>query len=721
MSNLKTYKNLTDKLSGYLSPESLKLIDKAYKFAKKAHEGQLRLSKDKYITHPINVAYILAELQQDPNSIAAALLHDTIEDCTVPRETLIKEFGEEITNLVDGVTKLGRITFESEEAEQAENFRKMFMAMGKDIRVIIIKLADRLHNMRTLEHLDKKRQQRIAHETREIFAPLAHRLGMWSMKWELEDLCFYFLQPEEFQHIKKLVTDKRIFRENYVETFRIKMEELIQSVDLKAKISGRPKHFFSIYKKLEKQQIPFDELYDTLGIRIIVDNVKECYQVLGVIHSAYIPINGRIKDYIAMPKSNMYQSLHTTVIGPEGKPVEIQIRTPQMHQIAEYGIAAHWQYKEGEKHKHDAEFAWLREMIEQQSETEAPKDFLQNLKLDLFVDEVFVFTPKGDVYILPHGATPLDFAYKIHTEVGHRFIGAKVNNHIVPIDHKLKSGDQLEILTSNKPNPKSDWLTIVATSHAKTKIRQWFRKQDSSENILKGKEKLEKALQALKLQPKETLTNDLLDELKRKHQVNKFEDVFLLITYGDISIREIIHAIERLKPQKEDDIPLELEQPKPSAKPGTPGNIKVLGENNVMVRMAKCCNALPGDPITGFITIGSGISVHRSDCNQILCLKEKDKARIIQVEWNLSNESGSQLYPASVEIEAFDRLGLLRDIISLITDAKTNIRDIKSRPSATEGIVLIMIIVDIKDRQELLHLKTILKNISDVISVRRTM
>ncbi|MSR88496.1 MAG: bifunctional (p)ppGpp synthetase/guanosine-3',5'-bis(diphosphate) 3'-pyrophosphohydrolase [Candidatus Margulisbacteria bacterium] len=714
--------SLIEKCTVYLSPEDLKTIERAYVFAEVAHQDQSRHSGIPYITHPVLVASILAELRQDVATICAGLLHDTIEDTVVDQKGLTKEFGADVCQLVSGVTKLGKIYFGSKEEQQAENFRKLFLAMANDVRVVIIKLADRLHNMRTLKSLPQHKQERIAIETREIFAPLAHRMGIWSLKWELEDLCFFYLEPNEFQEIKRLVASHRSTREQYLLGFINHMQTLCDDLKIPVKISGRPKHFYSIYQKLKKQHIAFEDLYDTLGVRIMVNTVGDCYQVLGIIHSAYKPISGRIKDYIAVPKSNMYQSLHTTVIGPEGNPVEAQIRTMEMHQVAENGIAAHWQYKGGapQRGKQQGDFSWLREIIDLQQDVKAPRDFLQELKLDLFIDEVFVFTPLGDLYTLPKGATPIDFAYRIHTEVGHCCVGAKINGAITTLDQVLRSGDRVEILTTKQGHPKLDWLDFAKTSQSKNRIKQWFRRQATTENLQLGRKKLEKALILAGYSPKETLTANYLDKLKSHFAIERYEDLFLHIAHGDVQAREVITFLNKLRhPEGESsalkhDIPLSS---KSSKSDSDDLGIRVLGEEHISVRIAKCCHPLPGDDIMGFITLGSGISVHRKDCRHMrYSIDETTKSRIIEVSWDPRKKI---LYPVTLSVEGFDRTGILQDILQKIADRKAAIRKVETALSPNGGGMSATIVLDIPDLAYLKRIMTALNSISDVISVRR--
>ena len=714
-----TLQELQTRVRHYMSEASVQLIARAYEFAKDAHEGQVRMSGDPFIQHPLEVAYILADLEQDPQTVSAALLHDTIEDSGITPAQMTKVFGADICQLVEGVTKLGRISFQSKEEEQAENFRKMFLAMAKDLRVVIIKLADRLHNMRTLKYMAPAKQVTIARETREIFSPLAHRLGMWSLKWELEDLAFYYLQPEEFQRIKKLVASRRDERENYVDQLLASLKTYIEDeAKIPAKISGRPKHFYSIYKKLASQNLSFDELYDTLGIRIIVASLRECYEVLGLVHTRYRPLSGRFKDYIAMPKTNMYQSLHTTVIGPEGKPVEIQIRTRDMHSVAESGIAAHWRYKEGSSRANfDGDFAWLRQILESEKERSTPSDFLQNLKLDLFIDEVFVFTPKGDVQVLPKGSTPLDFAYKIHTEIGHRTVGAKVNSQIVPLGYVLQSGDRLEILTTKVPYPKMDWLRFVHTRHAKAKIKQWFKKQGQQKNIEKGREKLEKLVVFLGYLPKEVLQRDVVDKLVAGLHLTREEDLYLQIAEGELGPRAIEAVLSGLLSKVVQVAPLSPPAMKPQSRPKKGLPLMVMGESGVMASLAKCCGPVAGEAIVGYVTVGYGVSVHRADCKNVLGLPVADHGRLVAVEW-VKEELG-YVFSATLQVEAFDRIGILQDIIHKITDNKLNIEEVKTKTYKTGGRMRATVVVNVTGQDQLQKLKSALSQVGDVYAVKR--
>jgi GTP pyrophosphokinase len=703
----------------YLNDENWELIERAYHYAKMAHDGQTRVSGEPYITHPLAVATILAKLNQDTNSLCAGLLHDTLEDCNVSAEDLQKEFNADIVRLVEGVTKLGTIKFQSKEEEQAENFRKMFLAMAKDVRVVIIKLADRLHNMQTIRHLSPERQRKIAVETREIFSPLAHRMGMWKLKWQLEDLAFSVLQPDEFNTIKELVSSRREVRETYVHSLIDLVKQKLESAGINAIVKGRPKHFYSIYKKLESQNISYLDLYDTLGIRIIVDSVRECYEVLGIIHSGFKPINGRFKDYIAMPKSNRYQSLHTTVIGPEGKPVEIQIRSQEMHHVAEYGIAAHWNYKEGKLSSELDQWAlWLRQLITTHSDDAAPTEYLQDLKFDLFIDEIFVFTPKGDVIILPKGATPIDFAYRVHTEVGHSCTGAKVNSHMVALYYDLNSGDRVEIFTGKKANPKLDWLNFVVSRQARSRIKQWFRRKSKEENKEKGQKLLEKSLVSEGYTMDDFLVDSIQEILVKRFKVGGVEDIFVLIAQGDLSAKDVAETYtSTIKPEKPiANVPEILQfSPKQFKKSSNEG-IRIMGESNIGVNIARCCSPIPGDAIIGFITKGSGVTVHRTDCPHILNLSKENKVRLIEASWDKHRLDKD--YRGVIQIEGFERPGLVQEIIAQISATNTNIREVKT--SFSKSQLKISIGLDIKDVDHFMRLKKHIEQISDIFSVRRS-
>jgi GTP pyrophosphokinase len=651
---MNSLEDLLAKIKSYNPDADLAIVKKAYDFAAAAHQHHKRLSGEDYISHPLAVALILADLEQDPFTIAASLMHDVVEDSGVKREEIDAKFGPEIGKLVEGVTKLSQLTFVSREIRQAENFRKMFIAMGEDFRIIVIKLADRLHNMRTLKYLTPASQKETALETKEIFAPLAHRLGMWRLKWELEDLSFAYLEPDKYEEIKNRVAESRSGREEFIAQFIAQLKTLVSKVEIKAEINGRAKHFYSIYHKMTDQNLEFSEIYDLTAVRVIVETIKECYTVLGMVHAAWKPIPGRFRDYIAMPKSNGYQSLHTTVIGQGGRPVEVQIRTREMHRVAEYGIAAHWRYKEGQTDESlDDKMAWFRQMLEWQDELKDAKDFMEGLKMNLFVDEVFVFTPKGAVIDLPNSATPIDFAYRVHTEVGHRAVGARVNGRIVPLDYQLQNGDIIEILTGKKDNPSRDWLRLARTAGAKVKIKNWFKKQT-------GVEKIEAA---------KAVVAEELTQLKPSR-------------------------VRRIK--------------------GKGSAITVSGLDNVLVRFSKCCRPIPGDEIVGFISRGKGIAIHRRDCANVK-EPEIETARIIKVEWNPESE---MLFPTEIEVEAHDRVGVLKDVLEQIAGTKTNVSAAKITTRRGSSAFL-KLTVDIKDKQQLEQVIKAIKNVSDVYDVKR--
>lgn len=639
----------------------------------------------------------------DAVTIASALLHDVVEDTSVSIEEIWRRFGPEIATLVDGVTKLSRLTGLSVEDRQAENLRKMFLAMAKDVRVIFIKLADRLHNMRTLSYLPPDRQKVISKETLDIFAPLAHRLGMWRIKWELEDLSFKYLEPEKYREISKLVAKTRKEREEYIQEAISIIRSSLDSHGIKADIQGRPKHLYSIYMKMKRDNLTFDQIYDLLGIRVIVESTKDCYTVLGIVHSLWRPIPGRFRDYIAVPKSNMYQSLHTTVIGPRGEPLEIQIRTYEMHRIAEYGIAAHWKYKEGKTDQDfDVKLSWLRQLLEWQKDMQDAKEFVEQVKVDLFEDEVFVFTPKGDVVSLPKGATPIDFAYRIHTEIGNHCVGAKVNGRIVPLDYKLNNGEIVEILTSKSATPSLDWLSFVATSSARNRIRQYFKRLKREENIARGRELIEKELRRIQ--------GDLLDKMKEldwaplleAFDLEDPEELFLAVGNGEIAPSQIQQVLQ--KSTKEEKI---LGLPKREESVG----IYVDGADNLLVRLARCCSPLPGDEIIGYISQGRGITVHRKECTNV---KNLPKEKLIAVHWNADNV---HKFNARIDVYARDRVGLLKDILTEVSNLGSNVYD--ARAVVKNGRVNIYIVLDVQNIHHCEAILRAIRGVKDVISVGR--
>ncbi|WP_458412386.1 RelA/SpoT family protein [Schinkia sp. CFF1] len=725
-----TIEQVLDLLRRYLPEEDVEFAASAYKYAEAAHQDQYRKSGEPYIIHPIQVAGILAELEMDPVTVSAGFLHDVVEDTEITLEDIEHEFNKEVAMLVDGVTKLGKIKYKSKEAQQAENHRKMFIAMAQDIRVILIKLADRLHNMRTLKHLPPEKQRRISNETLEIFAPLAHRLGISTIKWELEDTALRYLNPQQYYRIVNLMKNKRAERENQVTEVIAEIRKRLDEVHLQADISGRPKHIYSIYRKMVLQNKQFNEIYDLLAVRVLVESIKDCYAVLGVIHTCWKPMPGRFKDYIAMPKANMYQSLHTTVIGPKGDPLEVQIRTYEMHEIAEYGIAAHWAYKEGKQIKQNQEnlqekLGWFREILEWQQDTNDAEEFMESLKIDLFSDMVFVFTPKGDVYELPRGSVPIDFAYRIHTEIGNKTIGAKVNGKMVPLDHVLKTGDIIEILTSKQSfGPSQDWIKICQTSQAKNKIRQFFKKQRREENVEKGRELVEKEIIKHDFELKDVLTTENLNRVAQKFNFTNEEDMYAAVGYNGITAAQIATRLTEKLRRKKDQVQLEESLLKavsevksiPHKKKKDTG-VVVKGVDNLLVRLSKCCNPVPGDDIVGYITKGRGVSVHRTDCPNII--SEEAKERLLPVEWEGSGEEG-KTYNVDIEITGYDRRGLLNEVLQAINEAKTNITAVSGRTDRNK-VVTIDISIPILNVNHLQKIADRIKSIPDIYSVRRIM
>ena len=669
----------------YLTDDECNQVLKAFELADKAHEGQLRASGEPYIMHPLAVADILAHLQIDHITLMAALMHDVVEDTSYSKEDLEEMFGSEVAFLVDGVTKLNQFQYETKEDRQMENYRKMILAMAKDVRVVVIKLGDRLHNMRTLKHMRSDKQKRIAKETLEIFAPLAHRLGIFNVKWELEDLSFRYLEPEKYYDLVDQMKQKRQAREDIVNDTMNQLTKALGEAHIKADIKGRPKHFYSIYKKMKKDNRDLSQIYDLLAVRVIVDTIPDCYAVLGIAHSLWKPLPYRFKDYISMPKSNMYQSLHTTVIGTMGQPVEIQIRTWEMHRVSEYGVAAHWRYKEGNKNgdkEFDQKVAWLRQVLEWQ-DTSNPTELVNALKLDVFSGEVFVFTPKGDVVKLPIGSVPLDFAYRVHTDVGHRCVGAKVNGKIVPLDYTLQNGDIVDIITSKTSKPSLDWLNIVGSSESKSKIRNWFKRENKAENIEKGLEALEKEAKRLNYTWKELIADNRLQQVTKQLKAGTEEEMFAACGYGGIPVSTVLlRLIELYKKSKEAEESkrsteqiiekLKAQGPK-TTKNGT--GVLVKGEAGVMVRMAKCCSPVPGDDIIGYITRGRGVSIHRSDCTSLGHTPE-DLERMIEVSWD---GSSGESFHVGIDIQAYDRNGLLMEVMAVLSELKITITNINAK------------------------------------------
>lgn len=716
--------NFIEKIKQYNPYYDLSRIVKAYNFAENAHEGQYRKSGERFFIHPMNVALILAELELDEGTIIAGLLHDVIEDTKYTFEDISREFGEEIAVMVDGVTKLGKFTYETKEERQAENLRKMFLAMAKDIRVILIKLADRLHNMRTLKFMNEKKKKEKAMETLEIYAPIADRLGISKIKWEFEDICLRYIDPEGYYDLVEKVAKKRKEREDYINYVIDELDDELDKLNIEYDIYGRPKHFYSIYKKMQYQHKSFEEIFDLTAIRILVDNVKDCYAVLGVVHTKWKPIPGRFKDYVAMPKPNMYQSLHTTVLGPKGEPFEIQIRTHEMHRVAEYGIAAHWKYKEGKTEDEDIDkkLTWLRQLLEWQRELKDPKEFMESLKIDLFTNQVFVFTPKGDVIDLPVGSTPVDFAYKIHSAVGNKCIGAKVNGRIVPLDHKIRTGNIVDILTSNNSNgPSRDWLKFVKSTQAKNKIKQWFKKERKEENTQRGKELLEKEVKRQGYPIKELLKSDWLNLVMKKLRFNNIEDLYAAIGYGGIAFNQVMPKLKELyrEEHKEKNPNVEIENiqtnvNKKKHKNKTKQGVKVKGIDNILVRFAKCCSPVPGDDIIGYITRGRGVTIHRKDCPNIQN-DSNSYDRLIEVEWHVDKKIS---YSTEIQIVANDRKGLLAEMTSTITESKMHVTAINAR-TTKEKLAIINLTIEISDTQQLSKLMNKFRAFQDVIEVKR--
>ena len=722
-----------EKILSINSKYDTELIGKAFDTAQRLHEGQLRKSGEPYFIHPINVAYILAEMGMDEATIIGGLLHDVVEDTDYTREQLVADFNEEIALLVDGVTKLGTIKFESKEEIQAENFRKMFLAMSKDIRVLIIKLADRLHNMRTMGFMKPEKIVEKCNETLDIYAPLASRLGIFKVKFELEDLALKYLHPEEFNDLKQKVNKRKEEREATINTVIGEIKDALNDMSLHYDIYGRAKHYYSIYKKMKLQHKQIDEIFDLIAVRIIVDNVKDCYAVLGIVHTMWKPIPGRFKDYIAMPKPNMYQSLHTTVIGDNGEPFEIQIRTYEMHQVAEYGIAAHWKYKEGDtsgkSSNDDIKLAWLRQSLEWQQDINDPKDFLETMKMDLFASQVFVFTPKGDVIELPAGSTPLDFAFKIHSAIGCKCVGAKVNGKMVTIDYTLQNGDIVEIVTSaNSAGPSVDWLKIAKSSNARNKIRSWLKKENKSDNIEKGKELIDKYIRKKGMDPALCAKSAFLNRAFKAMNFASADEAYQQLSNGGTLVSKFCNLLfgyyseeTKTEVKTNDEVIDEIkaaearkikQQRRNQDSPG----IIVKGADNLMIKLAKCCNPVPGDEIIGFITKGRGISVHRCDCSNITSLPEEEKARFIEVEWEDLKVGKS--YNADICIVGNDRKGMLSDISRVCEDMDIHLSGVNAK-SGKDGSLTMTITLSISSTQEMQKVLRNLRNIEGVLHVYR--
>lgn len=715
MDKAELFETLVARVKAYSPQADVAVLRRAFDFAERAHAGQLRESGEEYIVHPLEVATILADIHMDMETLAAAILHDVAEDTEVDLGLVAQEFGPRVAKLADGVTKLSRLEYTSRQEQQAESLRKMFLAMAEDLRVVLIKLADRLHNMRTLKFRPPVKQKATAKETLDIYAPLANRLGIGSMQWELEDLAFRYLEPAAYRDIAARVAARREDRQAVIAAARDTLRRHLAEAGIRADVGGRPKHFYSIYKKMQTGK-SFEEIFDLTALRVIVDTVSDCYAVLGIVHNLWHPIPGRIKDYIGTPKPNMYQSLHTTVVGERGQPLEFQIRTVAMHQVAEHGIAAHWAYKEGgrlEKSLID-KLAWLRSILEWQQELRGADEFVDGLKMDLFADEVFVFTPKGDVIDLPVGSVPLDFAYRVHTDVGHRCVGAKVNGRMVPLTHELKTGDIVEIVTSKQASgPSRDWMKLVRTPQARSKIRQWFRKEQKAENIERGRELLQRELRRLLLPTDELLADTYLEEAAEQLNYLSDEDLLAALGYGAVSLVQVVNRLTaahaRAKPQ---------EAPEPVLPPSAPterfAEVQVVGLENALLKFAKCCNPLPGDEIIGFVTRGRGVTVHTGTCPNVPSLR-REKERLISVSWGSQTAPG---YPVRVELIGMDRPGLLADVVHSLAEYKTNIAAMQARTTKEQEAHVSFTIV-VKDLVHLERVLSRLRKLRDVFTVRR--
>jgi len=687
------------------------LVRHAYAYAAEAHEGQRRVSGGPYIEHPAAVALLLAQLGMDPATIAAAMLHDVPEDTSRTSEDIRREFGDEIARLVEGVTKLSQFSGKSSDEHQAENIRKMFLAMADDLRVVVIKLADRLHNMRTLGAMPPEKQHRIAKQTMEIYAPLAHRLGIWQIKWELEDLSFKHLEPERYRELAELLASRRAVRERYIDrTMKVLAAELEKS-GVKAELSGRPKHLWSIAEKMKRKHVGVDQVYDLLAVRVIVADVPTCYAVLGVAHTLWPPIPGQFDDYIAVPKNNMYQSLHTAVMGPDGQPIEIQVRTHDMHALAEYGIAAHWRYKEGGKGdtNYESKLAWVRQLMEWQHDVADATEFVESLKVDVFQDQVFVFTPKGEVKDLPSGATPIDFAYRIHTDIGHRTIGAKVNGRIAPLDHRLQSGDIVEIVTSKAARgPSRDWITMVRTPGAREKIRQWFKRQHREENVAHGRELLDRELKRIAQRPLSDISETDLQRVTEVLNMHDIDTLYASLGYGALTAAQVVTRLGIV-----DDHQLAIPEVAPPQPPPTArGGVRVKGVGELLVRFGVCCDPVPGDPVTGYITRGRGVTVHRTDCTNVRGSTEAE--RIVEVEWE---GTLARTYPVAIRVDGWDRVGFIRDVAAVISENGVQMVSLSS--NVVDKTATVNATLQVTSVEQLSRVLAKLESVRDVFTVSR--
>lgn len=722
--------NLLLRIEQYNPDGDLNVVIKAYDYATKAHENQYRKSGEKYITHPMEVAKILAELELDVDTIAAGLLHDVIEDTEATYDDIAREFSKDIADLTDGVTKLGKIAYRSKEETQAENMRKMFLAMGKDIRVVLIKLADRLHNMRTLKHMKPEKAKDISMETIQIYAPIANRLGISKIKLEMEDIALRYIDPDAYYDLVEKISQKKGERDEYINSVINQIHDKLNEAGIKADVTGRAKHFYSIYRKMKIQNKEFDEIFDLMAVRVLVDSVKDCYSVLGLVHSMWRPIISRMKDYIANPKPNMYQSLHTTVIGPDGEPLEIQMRTWDMHKTAEFGIAAHWKYKEGKINTDasdlEAKLAWLRQMMEWQKDVSDPQEFMESLKMDLFTSEVYVFTPQSEVFELPAGSIPLDFAYKIHSEVGNKAVGAKVNGRIVPQTYKLQTGDIVEILTSaNSNGPSRDWLNIVQSSHAKNKIRQWFKKERREENIKQGRDMFERELKRNGLSQTEVMKQKYISPILKSLNLQNEEEMYNALGFGGITTGQVIPRIREKYEQEHKELRARKaaetgDIPRPAQKKKSVKSsqgVHVKGNDNILIRLAKCCNPLPGDEIVGYVTKGRGVSIHRKDCTSINLEDDLSNNKLVDVSWD-QDTGDSKEFEVDVFIRANDRKNLFMDASKVFADEKIAVNSIMARKNKDDMATISATIV-VESKEQLKTIMNKLRKVPDVISVDR--
>ncbi|GAK47457.1 GTP pyrophosphokinase [Secundilactobacillus oryzae JCM 18671] len=726
-------------VSEYMNKDHVELVKKACRFASIAHQDQFRQSGEAYIVHPIQVAGILANLRMDPETVSAGFLHDVVEDTGATIEDLRELFGDDIALIVDGVTKLGKIKYKSNREQLAENHRKLLLAMSKDIRVMIVKLADRLHNMRTLVHLRPDKQRRIANETLEIYAPLADRLGISTIKWELEDISLRYLNPQQYYRIVHLMNSRRDQRESYISLAIGEIKDAISDLDLKVDIYGRPKHIYSIYRKMKDQHKQFSQIYDLLAIRVIVDSIKDCYAVLGAIHSQWKPMPGRFKDYIAMPKANMYQSLHTTVIGPEGKPLEVQIRTQQMHEVAEFGVAAHWAYKEGKTDKVEFnqtgnKLNWFKQLIEIQEDSENADEFMDSVKGELFGDHVYAFTPKGDVLELPKGAGPLDMAYSIHTEIGNHTTGATINGKIVPLDSQIKNGDIVDIKSSSSSTgPNRDWLNLVSTRRARNKIKQFFRQNDRAENVETGRDMIAHQLREFKYDPKQIMTKEQLEKVAAKLHFHQVDDLFAAIGFGDVQpvgvanrlTADVRHEAEEERQRNEERQLLEEHQTISSDDKGpqkvkkrshSPEGVVIEGVDNLLVRLSHCCSPIPGDDIVGYITKGRGVSVHRVDCPNVQ-KSEENGERLVEVYWNTDGNAKNQ-YSANLEVQGYNRNGLLNEVLKTVNNSTKSLTSINGKVDHNR-MVTISISLGVRNLEHLNLIMDHIRNVRDIYVVKR--